>query len=131
MKLFLRLSLLLSLLIPVAVAFAGTDNHKASINIIETVQVSGTQLTAGEYLVKWDGAGPTTQLSILRGSHIMATVPARVVKLDQKPSQDSVDVKNNNGTRTLTAIRFEGKTYALELGADVAGAGAASGSDAK
>lgn len=131
MKCFLRLSLLLSLLFPAMVAFAGTDNHKGSINITDTVQVSGTQLTPGEYLVKWDGDGPTTQLSILRGSRLITTVPARVVRLDQTPSQSSVELKNSNGVKTMTAIRFEGRTYALELGGDGAGGGASSGSDVK
>ena len=114
-----------------AVAFAANGSHKGDLYIATAVQVAGTQLPAGDYTVKWNGDGPTAQISIIRGRAVMATIPARVVKLDQKADDNAAEVKTSGtGERTLTAIRFGGKTYALELNEEEAGA-AASGNSQK
>lgn len=124
---FLSLVLLLS-----TGAFAANDSHKGGVNLSAPVQVAGKQLPAGDYTVKWDGTGPDAQVTFVRDGRVMATVPARVVKLDQKPSEDAIEVKTgNNGGRTLTAIRFEGKTYGLELGGESSGGDTATGSNIK
>ena len=95
------------------------------------MQVAGKQLPTGDYTVKWDGDGPTAQVNIIRDGKVVTTVPARVVKLDQKASQDTAEVTTaSNGERTLNSIQFEGKTYALELGGE-AGGDTASGSSVK
>jgi hypothetical protein len=134
MKLSLRLQVisLLLFLLPAAAVFAATDANKGSLSIGSAVQVAGKQLAAGEYTVKWDGVGPTAQVNISRDGKVVATVPARVVKLEQKPAHDSVETKTaGNGDRTITSIRFEGKTYALEIGEQSGGADAASSSNLK
>ena len=121
------------LLLLTTAAFAGSDSHKGGLNLSAPVQVAGKQLPAGDYTLKWDGTGPNAQVNFVRDGKVVATVPARVVKLDQKPTQDTVEVKTaGNGDRTLTAIRFEGKSYGLEIGGESAGgADAASGSNVK
>ncbi|HLJ28952.1 MAG TPA: hypothetical protein VKY85_19735 [Candidatus Angelobacter sp.] len=134
MKLSLRFQVLflLMLLVPAAGLFAATDSHKGSLNLGDSVQVAGKQLAAGDYTVKWNGSGPATQLNIIQNGKVVATVPARVVTLDQKSSNDIAEVKTaGNGDRTLTSIQFEGKTYALEIGGEVGGGDAASGSSVK
>ena len=124
---FLSLVLLLS-----TGAFAANDSHKGGVNLSAPVQVAGKQLPAGDYTVKWDGTGPEAQVTFVRDGKVMATAPARVVKLDQKSSQDTIEVKTaGNGDRTLTAIRFEGKAYGLELGGESAGGDTATGSNIK
>lgn len=124
---FLSLVLLLS-----TGAFAANDSHKGGVNLSAPVQVAGKQLPAGDYTVKWDGTGPDAQVTFVRDGKVMATVPARVVKLDQKPSQDAIEVKTaNNGERSLIAIRFEGKSYGLELGGESAGSADAASSSVK
>ena len=134
MKLSLRstvLFLVLASLLSIS-AFAANDSHKGGMNISAPVQVAGKQLAAGDYTVKWDGSGPTVQVNLIRNGDVVATVPARVVKLDQKPDRDIVEVKTgSNGDRTLSSIQFEGKTYALEIGGEAAGGDSASGSNIK
>ena len=125
--LFLSLLLLLT-----SAAFAGSDSHKGGLNLSAPVQVAGKQLPSGDYTVKWDGTGPDTQVTFVRDGKVMATIPARVVKLDQKPSRDSIEVKTaGNGDRTLTAVRFEGKSYGLEIGGESAAGDTATGSNIK
>lgn len=113
-------------------AFAANDVHKGGLNLGAPAQVAGKTLPAGDYVVKWEGAGPAAQVNIVRNGAVVATVPARVVKLDQKAAEDSVEVKTaGNGDRTLTSIQFGGKSYALEIGSGSGGGDAASGSSVK
>src|SRR5215472_6827223 len=134
MKLSLRFKLMILVLalFPAAGAFAANDTHKGDLNLSAPVQVAGKQLPAGDYVVKWDGMGPTAQVSIIRDRQVVATVAAKVVKLDQKPDHNAAEVKTaTNGDRTLIAIQFEGKTYALEIGEGAGAEGVASGDSVK
>lgn len=133
MKLSLRFQqvIFLSLLLLPAAIFAA-DNQKGSLNIGAAVQVAGKELGAGDYTVKWDGTGPSTHVNIIRDGKVVASVPARVVKLDQKPTRDTAEVSTaSNGVRTLTMIQFEGKAYALQIGEAGGAVEAASGSNVK
>lgn len=113
-------SLLLGLALLLATgAFAAVN--KGSLQLSNPVTVSGTQLSAGEYSVKWDGNGPSVELSILKGNKVVATTPARLVDLSQKQSVDNAVVKSNaDGTRSLAEIRFSGKKFALAIGSETA-----------
>ena len=103
----------LTLLLTVG-AFAATN--KGSMQILDSVNVSGTTLPAGQYSLKWDGTGQNVQLSILKGKKVVATTPAHLVDLNQSAQADEALVKNDNGNRSLSEVRFEGKKYALHIG---------------
>lgn len=113
-------SLLLGLALLLATsAFAAAN--KGSLQLSNPVTVSGKQLSAGDYSVKWDGNGPNVELNILRGNKVVATTPARLIDLSQKQNNDNAVVKNNaDGTRSLAEIRFGGKKYALAIGSESA-----------
>jgi hypothetical protein len=116
MKLNSKLMTLALALLFSASAFA-SDSHKASLQTFDVVQVSGKQLPAGEYQLKWEGSGPDVQLSILKNNKVVATTPAKVVELEQKTGTDAALVsKTADGTRQLTGVRFGGKKYALAIG---------------
>jgi hypothetical protein len=102
-------------------ATSGFAANKGSMQVSDPVTVNGTQLTPGEYSVKWDGAGPNVEVSIMRGKNVVATVPARVVDLNQSPVRDSlVTIVNDDGHKSLNEIRFAGKTRALAINAESA-----------
>jgi len=113
-------SLLLGLALLLATsAFAAAN--KGSLELPSAVTVSGKQLSPGDYSVKWDGNGPTVELSILQGSKVVATTQARMVDLSQKQSVDNALVKSNaDGTKTLSEIRFSGKKFALAIDSESA-----------
>jgi len=95
-------------------AFATT---KASLTIGDPVTVNGTKLKAGEYKLEWEGSGPSVEVSIMQGKRVIAKVPAKVVPLNQAPSNDAAEVqKHEDGTASLSAVRFAGKKFGLELG---------------
>jgi len=100
-------------------AFAASN--KGSMQLMDPVTVSGKQLPAGDYSVKWDGSGPNIELNILKGNKVVATTPARLIDLSQKPNSDAAVVKSNDdGSRSLTEIHFGGKKYALAIGQETA-----------
>jgi len=100
-------------------AFAASN--KGSMQLLDTVTVSGKPLPAGDYSVKWDGTGPNVELNILQGSKVVATTPARLIDLSQKPNSDAAIVqRNDDGSKSLTEIHFGGKKYALAIGNETA-----------
>ncbi|HEX4606263.1 MAG TPA: hypothetical protein VH724_19840 [Candidatus Angelobacter sp.] len=104
-----------------ASAFAANDSHKSNFEIYAPVQVNGTQLPAGQYTAKWEGSGPTVQVSIMQGRKVVATVPAQLVTLEQAASDTHAEIKNSSsGDRELMALQFSGKKYSLALGSESA-----------
>jgi len=113
-NLYKGLLLGLTLLLAVSVFAA---NNKGSMQILDSVTVSGKTLPAGEYSLKWDGTGQNVQLNILKGSRVVATTSARLVDLNESAKADTALVKSNgDGSRSLSEVRFEGKKYALQIG---------------
>jgi hypothetical protein len=116
-----KLFVLAVALVLASTAFAGGDTHKASLQFLDAVQVNGKQIPAGDYQLKWEGNGPNVEMSIVRGSKVIATTPARVVELDQKAKADAALIKNNpDGTRSLSEVRFGGKKFSLAVGDEAA-----------
>jgi hypothetical protein len=102
-------------------ATSGFAANKGSLQVLDPVSVNGKQLAAGDYTVKWDGAGPNVELNILRGKNVVATVPAHMVDLEQSPSRDSVvTTVNAEGRKAVNELRFSGKKYALAINAESA-----------
>jgi hypothetical protein len=102
-------------------AFAANDVHKSSFEISAAAQVNGKQIPAGEYTAKWEGSGPTVQVSIMKGKNVVATVPAQVVELSAPAPDTHAEIKNSaNGARELVGLQFSGKKYSLELGTEAA-----------
>lgn len=112
--------LLLGLIVLLASSvFASNTANKGSIEITSPVTVSGTQLAAGEYSLKWEGTGPSVQLNIMKGNKVVATTPARVVDLGASSNNSAAIVtKGADGSRTLSQVRFNGKKYALAIGGE-------------
>jgi hypothetical protein len=112
--------LLLGLALLLATSVFAASN-KGSMQLLDPVTISGKQLPAGDYSVKWDGNGPNVEVNILRGNKVVATTPARLIDLPQKPNNDSAVVqRNGDGSRSLTEIQFGGKKYALAIGSESA-----------
>jgi hypothetical protein len=95
--------------------------NKGSLSVVDPVTIAGKQLAAGQYKVTWDGSGSSVQLNIMQGKNVVATVPARVVELNNAANSDSAVVSSNSdGSKTLSQIRFSGKKFALAIGQETA-----------
>ncbi len=99
--------------------------NKGSLQVQEPLTVNGTKLAPGDYKVRWDGTGPSVELSIMQGKKVVAKVPAHVVDLDKPSSLDAAVVKNNgDGTKVLSEVRLSGKKFSLAVGEEAAKADA-------
>lgn len=114
------------LVLACAVLFAASAfaANKASFDLQHPTQVAGQELAAGSYKVQWEGTGTDVQLTILRGSKQVATTSAHVIEMKAKsPDTSALVTVNPDGSRSLSQIRLRGKTFALDLGGEGAGAG--------
>lgn len=120
-SLFSRMITALLALMLAGSAFAANGSYKENFQISAATQVNGKELPAGDYEARWDGSGPSVQVNITQGKKVVATVPAQVVNLDRASYSSEAEIKNgSNGDRELTALRFSGKKYALDLGSESA-----------
>jgi hypothetical protein len=93
--------------------------NKGSMEVSSPLNVGGKQLSAGEYGLRWEGAGSTVQVSIMKDGKVMATASAEVVPLERAYSFNSVVVNtHDDGSRSLSEVRFSGKKFALEIEED-------------
>ena len=100
-------------------------SNTGSIEFLDNVSVGGQQLKAGEYSLRWEGTGPNVELSILKGSKVVATTPAHVIDMAQSVSRDNVSMKTNaDGSRSLSQIQLAGKKFAIAIGQESASDGA-------
>jgi hypothetical protein len=110
-----------SLLMVLVLLVAGSAfaSNKGSLSVTDSVKVGGTQLKAGTYKVAWEGTGSNLQLSIMKGKEVVARTPARMVERDTASQSDAAVVNNNDdGSRSLSEIRFAGKKYAIAIGGE-------------
>ncbi len=109
-----------SAILVASTAFAA---NKAQLHLSSPASISGTQLKPGQYELKWDGTGDKVQLTVMQGSKLMATVPAHMIELKDKPSDDSAVLRAGaGGALTVAEIHVSGKKQALAIGDD-AGSG--------
>jgi hypothetical protein len=106
-------TVLLGTLLAAFNAFAG---NKTELHLKEPITVQGQTIPAGDYTLRWDrNDGPETEVKIIRGNKVMATVHAKWVTLQNKPADDALVVSHDDGVRRLQQVRFEGKAQALEM----------------
>ncbi len=123
---FSKLMSLVTVTMLATAAYAAGAVHKGSLQVADAVQVNGKQLPPGDYTVTWEGEGPNVDLHFTKGNREMATAQATVVALDKKASDDAAETsKGSSGMRELTALRFAGRKYEL----DVVNSGSARASD--
>ena len=94
-------------------AFAANNG---SLHVQSTTMVGKTQLAAGEHTVQWEGAGPDVELKIKLDNTVKATVPAKVIPLDQPLVEaEAVLDSDCDGGQRLLGIRFSGKKFFLQI----------------
>ena len=97
-------------------ATTGWAANKGSLHVQSTTMAGTTQLTAGEYTVQWENPGPDVQLKIKLHNRVKATVPAKVIPLDQPLREDAAVLDTDgNGGRRLLEIRFSVKKFFLQI----------------
>ena len=119
------------LLAVVLIAGTAWAESRGSLDLQHRTNVGGKQLSSGKYTVRWEGTGDQVEVKIYNGRKLVATTPARVVKVGARQSSSNALVNSNqDGSVSLSEIRFGGKDYVLQL-TDAGGGGAAAAGAAK
>jgi hypothetical protein len=100
----------------VLLATSAFASNKGSLQVRETVEVNGQQLTPGDYQVRWDGTGSTVEVSFMQGKKEVAKASAKIVALDKPYDFDSAVVDHEGGKATISEVRFSGKKFVLAIG---------------
>ena len=102
--------------VAVLVATAAFASSKGSLHLTEAVEISGQQLAAGDYSVRWQGSGSAVELSIMQGGKEIAKTTAKEVALERAPDGDVAVIDHSNGKAAVSEIRFAGKKTAFDIG---------------
>ncbi len=109
---------------PIVSANPKAQSYRQAFQMDRLAQISGKLLPAGSYEAVWKGLGPMTQVEIRLKGDLVATVPARVVLLNQKAPADKPEmIAGDDGTSALQSLRFSGLTLALYFDQGAAPAG--------
>jgi len=96
---FLVLALTLSIS-----AFAGSKAQ--TITLFQDVQLNGKTLPAGEYTVKCNNTGSTSQVTFLRNGKEVATATGQMKQLSNAPDSNQVVTNDGNGRASISEIDF-------------------------
>jgi hypothetical protein len=112
---YFALTFAIAVLLPL-VALAA-DKNQGTISLGSPAQIGSQQIQAGDYKVEWEGAGPSVQVRILRGSKVVATSPANLVEQPAPPPRDQVLLTvQDNGTRAVQQIDIAKRKVSLVFG---------------
>jgi hypothetical protein len=102
-------------------AFAGSKS--TDITLTQDVTLNGTNLPAGNYVVKYDVDGSNAQVKFTQGGKEVASARGQVKTLTKKPFTNQVLLNTSGGTATISEIDFGGKDTAVTFGSADASAG--------
>ena len=90
-------------------------SNKTTLHFDESVDVSGQQLPAGDYQVRWTGTGSNLELSFMQGKKEVAKTTAKMIDLDSPSQTDAAVIDHASGKAAVSQIRFAGKKGAISL----------------
>ena len=96
-----------------ALAKSKTD----TITLYNDATVSGTNLPAGEYVVKYDVDGNNAQVKFLKGNKEVASANGQVKNLTKKAGFTQVVLNTEGNSRSIAEIDFGGKDTAISFDA--------------
>ncbi|HEY4932686.1 MAG TPA: hypothetical protein VII23_14050 [Terriglobales bacterium] len=114
MKQFLgRTGLLVLVLTLTLSAFAKPKT--TSITLYHDASLSGTNLPAGEYIVKYDVDGSNAQVKFLKGNKEVASASGQVKTLTRKPGANQLVFNNSGDALIIGEIDFGGNDTAISF----------------
>ena len=94
-----------------------------SITLYQDASINGTNLPAGEYVVKYDVDGSNAQVKFMKGGKEVATANGQVKTLTKKPDSSQVVLDNSGNSRSISEIDFGGKDTAISFASGGTSAG--------
>jgi len=120
-RIAVRLALLVLALTLSISAFAKPKSE--NITLYQDATVNGTNLPAGEYVVKYDVDGSNAQVKFMKGSKEVASANGQVKTLSKKSVSNQIVLNDAGNARSIAEIDFGGKDTAISFESDGATAG--------
>ncbi len=100
----------------VLLASSAFASNRGTLQVAESVEINGQQLPAGDYQVRWDGAGSSVEVTFVQNRKEVAKTSAKVIALNKPYDSDSAIIDHANGKAAISELRFAGKKFALAIG---------------
>jgi hypothetical protein len=94
-----------------------------NITLYHDATLNGTNVPAGDYVVKYDTEGGNAQVKFMKGSKEVATATGQVKTLPKKSANSQVVLNEDGSSRSISEIDFGGKDTAISFGSAGAAAG--------
>ena len=94
-----------------------------NITLVHDATLNGTNLPAGEYVVKYDVEGSNAQVRFLKGSKEVASANGQVKTLTKKAGSNQVVLNTSGDARSISEIDFGGKDTAITFESSAGTAG--------
>ena len=85
------------------------------ITLYHDATLSGINLPAGEYMVKYDVDGSSAQVKFLKGNKEVASASGQVKTLAKKPGATQLVFNNNGNALIISEIDFGGNDTAISF----------------
>ena len=86
-----------------------------SITLYHDATLNGTNIPAGEYVVKYDTEGPNAQVKFMKGNKEVASATGHVKTLPKKVASSQVVVNTEGNAHSIAEIDFGGKDTAISF----------------
>ncbi|HVO80156.1 MAG TPA: hypothetical protein VMT28_05465 [Terriglobales bacterium] len=117
MKFARHLALLATLSLLVPLSALAKDRNQGSMQLTQAAQIGSTQLSPGDYTVKWTGSGPAVHVSIMQHNKAVAAASGTIVDQKRPAPYDDVVLKPvaNSKQMRIEEIDFANRKEALRL----------------
>ncbi len=86
-----------------------------NITLSHDASIGGTNLPAGDYVVKYDVNGSSAQVKFIKSGKEVASATGQVKTLTQKPTSNQVVMNTEGNGRSISELDFGGKDTAISF----------------
>jgi hypothetical protein len=117
-KIFSLLSAIALLLPTFALA---NEQGKTKMQLTEQVDIGSTRLKPGNYVVEWNGNGPSLSVQILKDDKTVATAPGKMIELNKPAPYNAVILKPtaNGQAKTIDEIDIAHRNQAVQIESNI------------
>lgn len=99
------------------ITFAKNSKNMRKLTLSSAATISGTQVPAGQYDVRWVSHSPEATVTFEKGHNVVATAEGKWVDRHTPYVQNAVVLETNpDGSRSIVELRFAGMSEALVFG---------------
>lgn len=94
-----------------------------NITLYHDATLNGTNVPAGDYVVKYDTEGPNAQVWFMHGNKQVASATGQVKTLDKKCAASQLVIDTQGNGRSISELDLGGKDLAISFAAAGSAAG--------